>query len=237
MNNSMKIVRELDPDGILDKDANSDSFVKRDGEAVDPCHTLSSSESEEEDTADGTEKEMEVDQPAAPILTVPTDPTAILNVASTGSESGEVPDPAPTAAGTAVFSDTAPTPTQSGSGSRSRIDEHEQETDPGVSNSFNRVDPTSKLGKAILQSKFKIPNMPKNSTLEKVPTGVKDPGPKKSVNPIPAEADAIPSKTYTKIISSKMLKGKVGTIGGITSGQGVSECGSFFNKGDNRVLR
>jgi hypothetical protein len=30
-----------------------------------------------------------------------------------------------------------------------------------------------------------------------------------------------------------MLKGKVGTIGGITSGQ----CGSFFNKGDNRVLR
>jgi hypothetical protein len=57
------------------------------------------------------------------------------------------------------------------------------------------------------------------------------------VNPIPAEADAVPSKTYTKIISGKVLKGKVGTIGGITSGQGLTECGSFFNKGDNRVLR
>jgi hypothetical protein len=34
-----------------------------------------------------------------------------------------------------------------------------------------------------------------------------------------------------------MLKGKAGTIGGIASGQGNSECGSFFNKGDNRVLR
>ena len=55
--------------------------------------------------------------------------------------------------------------------------------------------------------------------------------------PIPAEADAVPSKTYRAIISSKMLKGKAGTIGGIASGQGNSECGSFFNKGDNRVLR
>jgi hypothetical protein len=154
MNNSMKIVKELDPDGILDKDANSDSFVKRDGEAVDPCHTLSSSESEEEDTADGTEKEMEVDQPAAPILTAPPVPTGILNVASTGSESGMVPDPAPTAAGTAAFSDTAPTVSQSGSGSGSRTDVHEQEKDPGVNNSLNRVDPNSKLGKAILQNKF-----------------------------------------------------------------------------------
>jgi hypothetical protein len=66
---------------------------------------------------------------------------------------------------------------------------------------------------------------------------VKDPGPKKTINPIPAEADAVPSKTYTSIISSKVLKGKVGTIDGITSGQGLSECGSFFNKGDNRILR
>jgi hypothetical protein len=79
--------------------------------------------------------------------------------------------------------------------------------------------------------------MPKDSALGKVPTGVKNPGPKKTVSLIPAEADAVPSKTYTKIISGKLLKGKVGTIGGITSGQGLSECGSFFNKGDNRVLR
>ncbi len=206
--------------------------IKRDGEAVDPCHTLSSSECEEEDSADVTEKEMEVDQPVAPIITVPTVPTAspaILNEGSTGSEPRQVPDPALTAAGTAFSSDTAPAPTQSGSGSGSRTDGHGQEPDPGVSNRFSHIDPNSKLGKAILQNKFKIPNMPKNSTLEKVPSGVKNPGPTKTVNPISAEANAVLSKTYTKIITSKLLKGKVGTIGGITSGQGNAECGSFFN--------
>ncbi len=139
-------------------------------------------------------------------------------MASTRSESGMVPDPAPTAAVTAAFSVTTPTVSQSGSGSGSRTEAQEQEKDPGVNSSLNRVDPNSKLGKAILQNKFKIPNMPKNSALEKVPTGVKEPGPKKTVNPIPAEADAVPSKTYTKIISGKMLKGKVGTIGGLRGG-------------------
>jgi hypothetical protein len=110
--------------------------------------------------------------------------------------------------------------------------EQGQKKDPGVITSFNCIDPNSKLGKAILQNKFKIPIIPKESALTKVPTGVKEPGPKKTVSPIPAaEADAVPSKTYNKIISSKVLKGKVGTIGGITSGQGLSECGSFFNKG------
>jgi hypothetical protein len=141
MNNSMKIVKELDPDGILDKDTNSDSFVKRDGEAVDPCHTLSSSESEEEDTADVTEKEMEVDQPAAPILTAPPVPTGIINVASTGSESGMLPDPAHTAAGTAALSVTTPTMSQSGSGPGSSTEAQDQKKDPGVNSSLNRVDP------------------------------------------------------------------------------------------------
>jgi hypothetical protein len=42
---------------------------------------------------------------------------------------------------------------------------------------------------------------------------------------------------FRAIITSKMLKGKAGIIGGIAYGQGNSECGSFFNKGDNRVLR
>jgi hypothetical protein len=71
MNDSMKKVRELDPDGILDKDIHSDSQVKKDGEAIDPCHTLSSSESEEEDTTDETVKEMDVDQPVPPVASVP----------------------------------------------------------------------------------------------------------------------------------------------------------------------
>jgi hypothetical protein len=44
MNNSLKIVHELDPDGILDKNANEESSFKMDGEATDQCHTLSSSD-------------------------------------------------------------------------------------------------------------------------------------------------------------------------------------------------
>jgi hypothetical protein len=86
---------------------------------------------------------------------------------------------------------------------------------------------------------FKMPAIPliqKHDLKKKVPSGVKK-IPKEKSSPIPAEADAVPSKTYRAIISSKMLKGKAGTIGGIASGQGNSECGSFFNKGDNRVLR
>ncbi len=164
---------------------------------------------------------MEVDQPATPILTVPTVPPAALHEASTGSELGKVPDPVHTADGTAAIPDAAPAPNQAGSGSGSRS--AEQESEPGARNSFCNVDPNTELSKAILQKKFKLPNMTKNIVAEKVSTGVKDPGPKKTVNPIPAEADAVPSKTYTSIISSKMLKGKVGNIGGITSGHGVSE--------------
>jgi hypothetical protein len=244
MNDPMQKVRELDPDGILDKETPSDSHVKKDGEAVDPCHTLSSSESEEEDTTDETGKEMDVDQPIPPVSSASTVPAGSVNAAGTGFDSGILPDQPDRAcqtAGTAATSDTVTTPmptlSQPGSGPGSSAVEQCQKKDPGVFTSLNCVDPESKLGKAILQSKFKIPTIPKESAL-KVPTGVKVPGPKKIESPIPAaEADAVPSKTYNKIISSKALKGKVGTIGGITSGQGSSECGSFFNKGDNRVLR
>ncbi len=79
-----------------------------------------------------------------------------------------------------------------------------------------------------------------NTGGNEVPTGSKAP----SINvsfppkrPVPAEPDAVPSKTYNAILTNKKRKEKAGTIGGIASGQGPTECGSFFNKGDNRVLR
>jgi hypothetical protein len=54
----------------------------------------------------------------------------------------------------------------------------------------------------------------------------------------PAEADAVPSESYKKIHASKMLKGKPAASGGTGSGQVLdSECGSFFNPGDNRISR
>ncbi len=55
------------------------------------------------------------------------------------------------------------------------------------------------------------------------------------IKPIPAEADLIPPKTYKAIVANIKLKEKVGTIGGITSGQDPIECGSFYNNSDNRV--
>jgi hypothetical protein len=72
----------------------------------------------------------------------------------------------------------------------------------------------------------------------KVPTGVKKPIQAKNVEgTASSEPNAIPSKTYTAIIKNKKNSEKAGTIGGIASGQGPTECGSFFNPGDNRVLR
>ncbi len=74
--------------------------------------------------------------------------------------------------------------------------------------------------------------MPKHREEKKIPASVKKLETQKNP-PIPAEAHVVPSKTYISILSGKMLKGKVGTSG-ITSSQGS---GSFFNTGDNRVLR
>jgi hypothetical protein len=55
---------------------------------------------------------------------------------------------------------------------------------------------------------------------------------------IPAEADAVPSESYKKIHASKMVKGKPAASGGTGSGHVLdSECGSFFNPGDNRISR
>jgi hypothetical protein len=72
----------------------------------------------------------------------------------------------------------------------------------------------------------------------KVPTGVKKPiQAKNTEGTASSEPNAIPSKTYTAIIKNKKNSEKAGTIGGIASGQGPTECGSFFNPGDNRVLR
>jgi hypothetical protein len=72
------------------------------------------------------------------------------------------------------------------------------------------------------------------------PSGVKKPNfanplpPKKSD---PIEPDAVLSRSYEAIIENKKKKEKAGTIGGIASGQDPTDCGSIFNKGDNRVLR
>jgi hypothetical protein len=73
--------------------------------------------------------------------------------------------------------------------------------------------------------------------------GISTPGnssDKQSVYPkaIPAEADAVPSESYKKIHASKLLKGKPAASGGTGSVQVLnSECGSFFNPGDNRISR
>jgi hypothetical protein len=54
---------------------------------------------------------------------------------------------------------------------------------------------------------------------------------------IPAEADATPSSTYRSILEAKKQKACPPTIPGTGCHNVNYECGSFFNKGDNRVLR
>jgi hypothetical protein len=79
-----------------------------------------------------------------------------------------------------------------------------------------------------------------NPNIRKIPFGVKKPSEKNTLppkKPAQTEPDAVPSKIYEAIIENKKKKEKAGTIGGIASGQGPNECGSFFNKGDNRILR
>jgi hypothetical protein len=79
------------------------------------------------------------------------------------------------------------------------------------------------------------PNIQKNPASAQ--TAQNDSLPLPTKKPDPVEPDAVPSKIYDAILANKKKKEKAGTIGGIASGQGPTECGSFFNKGDNRVLR
>jgi hypothetical protein len=255
MNESLKKVHELDPDGILDHNTNDDSTAndensfKKDGEATDPCHTLSSSDSEEDGSSNDTEKEMDVDQPAitAPLTALPTAPTEPAHESGSGTDS----NPGTTGSNTGPVSTATAATGDITSGNKETV-QHQSPGDAGSGpgsgpssgltvnqergETYNNPEWKAKLEKLIQQKKFKIPDTPKTSA-EKIPSGVKEPSTKKTIDSIPAEADAVPSKTYNSILSSKKLKGKVGTIGGTTSGQGSSECGSFFNKGDNRILR
>jgi hypothetical protein len=214
MNDSLRKVHELDPDGILDHNTKEDnttndgSNFKKDGEATDPCHTLSSSDSEEEGSCNDTEKEMDVDQPATA-----TPSTAILahthdsgsgtdyNPGSTGPNTGPTPT-APAATGGNIFSSNiisgnkesaqlqppvnAGTGPGSGPSSGLTVNQERGET-------FNNPEWKAKLEKLIKQKKFKIPDPPKTSA-EKIPSGVKEPSTMKTTDSIPAEADAVPSK-------------------------------------------
>jgi hypothetical protein len=117
-------------------------------------------------------------------------------------------------------------------------------TDPVPGQS--RTGPSEKLTAAIARAKEQNRNEKtiesggnnnKNEkSFKKVATGVKQPEiPVK--NSDVSEPDAVPSRTYSANISNKQKNEKASTIGGIASGQDPTECGSFFNPGDNRTLR
>jgi hypothetical protein len=77
---------------------------------------------------------------------------------------------------------------------------------------------------------------PKPGLSKKVPAMVKPP-PKKLPPKIPAEADATPSSTYLYIVSAKKNKLCPPAIPGTGTHNVDYSCGSFYNKGDNRVAR
>jgi hypothetical protein len=77
---------------------------------------------------------------------------------------------------------------------------------------------------------------PKPGVSKKVPAMIKPP-PKRLPPKIPAEADAIPSATYLSIVSAKKNKLCPPAIPGTGTHNVNYNCGSFYNKGDNRVAR
>jgi hypothetical protein len=76
----------------------------------------------------------------------------------------------------------------------------------------------------------------KPGSSKKVPAMVKPP-PKKPPPKIPAEADATPSPTYVSIVLAKKNKMCPPVIPGTGTHNVDYSCGSFYNKGDNRVAR
>ena len=77
---------------------------------------------------------------------------------------------------------------------------------------------------------------PKPGMSKKVPAMIKPP-PKRLPPKIPAEADATPSATYLSIVSAKKNKLCPPAIPGTGTHNVDYSCGSFYNKGDNRVAR
>jgi hypothetical protein len=77
---------------------------------------------------------------------------------------------------------------------------------------------------------------PKPGSSKKIPAMVKPP-PKRLPMKIPAEADATPSSTYESIVSAKKHKLCPPAIPGTGPHNVNYSCGSFYNKGDNRVAR
>jgi hypothetical protein len=76
-------------------------------------------------------------------------------------------------------------------------------------------------------------NIPPN--LRKVPAMVKPP--LMPPPPPPAEADAAASETYKAIMAGRSVKNTPPTLRGTGRAKANTDCGSFFNKGDNRVSR
>ena len=67
---------------------------------------------------------------------------------------------------------------------------------------------------------------------KRVPSMVKPPG-----MPPPVEADAIPSNTYKAIMAGRSVKNTPSALRGTGRPSTNTDCGSFYNKGDNRVSR
>ncbi len=77
------------------------------------------------------------------------------------------------------------------------------------------------------------PNIPPN--LRKVPAMVKPP--LMPPPPPPPESDAVASDTYKAIMAGRSVKNTPSTLRGTGRAKANTDCGSFFNTGDNRVSR
>jgi hypothetical protein len=69
---------------------------------------------------------------------------------------------------------------------------------------------------------------------KRVPSMVKPPG--MPPPPPPVETDAAPSNTYKAIMAGRSVKNTPSTLRGTGRSSVNNECGSFYNKGDNRPI-
>jgi hypothetical protein len=187
---------------------------------------------------------VDIEAPAASATTTPS-----LNALTADGSARLGPDPVPLAVLPATphvqpsgFDFAVPaTPTGSHDKERSVAGKHIFATAGRCANTGpTNFASVSAVNSVSTDPKSNYSNAAMNPEKRKIPSGVKKPSEKNTLppkKPVETEPDAVPSKIYEAIIENKKKKEKAGTIGGIASGQGPTECGSFFNKGDNRILR
>ena len=116
--------------------------------------------------------------------------------------------------------------------------EESEDADAGTAAGVHQLSEEEEGGDDQLPPPAATVNTPPTQTRPKEPVNAVRPPPRTLSNFIPAEADEPATVNYKKITSCKLQKRTPAAIGGTGACLGsISEIGSFYNPGDNRVTR